>query len=134
MASAAMSTRMTTTPVSWERVLSRPFMAGVAYIAAPISRLVRLEVVEALGPALRHRSRVTVMRIKTVINMSVKAVRAMKPRTCSKKHPAHKPVGPIVAVRSTVIRGIVEVSIRTHGSWPDVYTNRNLRLRHRCKA
>ena len=129
-----MSTSMATTPISGERVLSLPFMASFAYVASPISRLVCVEVVEALRPALRQRSSVTVMRIKPVIDMSVKAVRAVKPRTCSKKHPANKPIGPVVTVRSTVIRGVVEVSVRTHGNWPDVYANGNLRLRHRCRA
>ncbi len=129
-----MSTSMATTPISGERVLSLPFMASLAYIASPISRLVCLEVVEALRPALRHRSSVTVMRIEPVIDMSVKAARAVKPRTCSKKQPANKPIRPVVAVRSTVIWGIVEVSVRTHGSWSDVYANGNLSLRHRCRA
>jgi hypothetical protein len=125
---------MSTTPISGERVLTLRFMASIAYVASPISRLVCLEVVEALRPALRHRSSVTVMRIKPVIDMSVKAAMAVKPRTCSKKHPANKPIRPIVAVRSTVIWGIVEVSVRTHGSWSDVYAHRNLSLRHRCRA
>jgi hypothetical protein len=109
-------------------------MASFAYVASPISRLVCLEVVEALGPALGNRSSVAVMRIKPVIDMSVKAVRAVKPRTCSKKQAANKPIRPVVAVRSTVIWGIVEVPVRTHGNWSDVYANGNLSLRHRCRA
>jgi hypothetical protein len=129
-----MSTSMATTPISGERVLTLRFMASVAYVASPISRLVSLEVVEALRPALRHRSSVTVMRIKAVIDMSVKAVTAMKPRAGSKKHSASKPIRPVVAVRSTVIGGIVEVSVRTHGSHSDVYANGNLSWRHRCRA
>ena len=129
-----MSTSMATSPISGERVLSLPFMASVAYVASPISRLVCLEVVEALCPALRQWSNVTVMRIKPVVDVSVKAARAMKPGTCSKKHPANKPIRPVVAVRSTVIWGIVEVAVRTHGSRSDVYANGNLSLRPRCRA
>jgi len=125
---------MSTTPISGERVLSLPVMASVAYVASPISRLVCLEVVEALRPALRHWSSVTVMRIKPVIDMSVKAVRAVKPRACSQKHPANKPIWPVVAVRGTVIGGVVKVSVRAHGSRSDVYANRDLRLRRRCRA
>jgi hypothetical protein len=125
---------MATAPISGERVLGLPFMTSFAYVASPISRLVCLEVVEALRPALRDRSSVAVMRIKPVIDMSVKTVRAVKPRTCSKKHSANKPIRPVVAVRSTVIWGIVEVSVRTHGSWSDVYSNGNLSLRHRCRT
>ncbi len=129
-----MSTSMAPTPISGERVLSLPFMASFAYVASPISRLVCLEVVEALRPALRQRSSVTVMRIKPVIDMSVKTASAVKPRACSNKHPANKPIRPVVAVSSTVIWGIVEVSVRTHGSRSDVYANGNLSLRHRCRA
>jgi len=125
---------MSTTAISGERVLTLRFMASVAYVASPISRLISLEVVEALRPALGQRSSVTVMRIKPVIDMSVKAVRAVKPRTCSKKHPANKPIRPVVAVRSTVIWGIVEVSIRTYGSRSNVYADGNLPLRNRCRA
>jgi len=134
VAPAAVSTCMAATPISGECVLGLPFMASFAYVTSPISRLVCLEVVEALRPALRQRSSVTVMRIKPVIDMSVKAVWAVKPRACSKKHPPTKPVRPIVAVRSTVIGGIVEISVRTHGSWSDVYANGNLGLRYRCRA
>jgi hypothetical protein len=102
---------MSTTPISGERVLTLRFMASIAYVASPISRLVSLEVVEALRPALRHRSSVTVMRIKPVIDMSVKAVRAVKPRACSQKYPAYKPIRPVVTIRNAVIWGIVEVSV-----------------------
>jgi hypothetical protein len=129
-----MSTSMAPAPISGERVLSLSFMASFAYVASPISRLVCLEVVKALRPALRDRSSVTVMRIKPVIDMSVKAAGAVKPRTCSKKHPTNKPIRPVVAVRSTVIWGIVEISVRTHGSRSDVYPNGNLSLSHRCTA
>ena len=126
-----MPTSMPATPISGERVLTPRFMASVAYVSSSISRLISLEVVEALGPALRQRSSVTVMRIKPVVDMSVKAVMAVKPRASSKKHPAHKPIRPVVAVRSTVIWGIVEVPVRAHGNRSDVYANLNLGLRHR---
>jgi len=125
---------MTTTPIAGERVFSPSVMASFAYVASPISRLISMEVVEALGPALRQRSSVTVMRIKPVVDMPVKAVRAMKPRTCSKKDPAYKPIGPVVAVRSTVIRFVVEVSVRAQGSRSDVYADGNLGWRHGCRA
>ena len=124
---------MRTTPISRESVFSLPFMASIAYVASPIPRLVSLEVVEALRPPLRQRTNVTVMRIKAVVHMAEKAVRAAKPGAGSKKHPANKPIRPIVAVRSTVIRGIVEVPVGTHGSHSDVNADRNLGSRHRCR-
>jgi hypothetical protein len=120
---AAMSTRMTTTPISGQRVLSPRFMSSLAYVPSSISRLISLEVVEALRSAPRQRSNVTVMGIKAVVDMSEKAVRAVKPGASSKKHPTHKPIRPVVAIGSTIIRSIVEVSVRTHGSWSNVYAN-----------
>ena len=130
----AMPPATRTAPVSGEGVFSLRFMASLAYVASPIPRLVSLEVVEALRPALRHRSSVTVMRIKAVVYVAIKTVMAVKPWASSKKHPASKPIGAIVAVGSTVIWRIVEVSVRTHGSGPDVYANFNLGWRHGCTA
>src|SRR5579863_1730876 len=121
---------MRTTPISREGMFSLRFVAGIAYVASPIPRFVSLEVVEALRTALRQRSSVSVMRIKAVVDMAEKAVRAVKPGASSKKHPANKPIGPIVAIRSTVVRGIIEVSIGAHGSHSDVYADGNLGWRH----
>lgn len=128
---AAMSTGMPTTPISGQSVFRFRFVASIAYVASPIPCLVSLEVVEALRAALRQRSSVTVMRIKPVVHMSVKAVMAVKPRARSNKHPAKKPIRPVVAVWSTVIGSVVEVPVRTNGSRSDVYANLNLRLRYR---
>jgi len=125
---------MRPTPISGEGVFSLPFVASLAYVASSISRLVCLEVVEALRPAPRQGSNVTVMRIKAVVDMAEKAVRSVKPRTSSKKNPANKPVGPVIPVRSTVIWGIVEVPVRAQGSRSDVYADGNLGLRHRRTA
>jgi hypothetical protein len=119
--------------ISGQRVLRVAFMASVAYVASPISRLVRLKVVEALRPVLRQWSSVTVMRIVAVVDRSVKAVRAVKPGACSNKQPARKPIRPIVAVRSAVVRGVVEIAVRTLRSHSDVYANGNLSRRPRCR-
>ncbi len=122
------------TPISGEGVFTRRIMASIAYVASPIPRLVSLEVVEALSPAPRQRSNVSVVRIKAVVDMAEKAAMAVKPRAGSNKYPAGKPIGPIVAVRSTVIWGIVEVPVRTHGSRSNVYADGNLGSRRRCAA
>jgi hypothetical protein len=123
---------MPTTPITGEGVFSPRFMAGIAYIASAIPRLVSLEVVEALSPTLGQRSSVAVMRIEAVVDMAVKAVAAVKPGASSKEYPADKPIGPVVAIRSTVIGGIVEVPVRTDGSGSDVYADGNLGWCRRC--
>ena len=125
---------MRTTPISGEGVFSPRFMASVAHVASPVARLVSSEVVEALRPVLRQRSNVTVMRIKAVVHMAVKAVRTVKPGARSNKHALNKPIGPVIAVRSTVIWLVVEVPVRTYGSRSDVYADGNLGSRHRCTA
>ena len=55
---AAMSTSMATTTISGEGVFTPRFVASVAYVASTIARLVSLEVVEALRPALGQRPNV----------------------------------------------------------------------------
>jgi len=124
----------TTTPISGESVFGAPFMATVAYVALSIPRLVCVEVVEPLLAMFRQRSNVTVMRIIAVVDMAEKAATAVKPGASSNKHTANKPIGPIVAVRSTVIWGIVEVPVGTHRSRSDVYADGNLGPCHRRTA
>jgi hypothetical protein len=106
-------------------------MARVADVTLPIAGLVCVEVVELLLPAPRQRSTVTVMRIIAVVDVAVESVRAVKPGACSNKHPAGKPIGPIVAVGGAVIWRIVEVPVRAHRrhsnvdgnlGWRDGYT------------
>ncbi len=130
---AVVSPAMRATPISRQSVFSLRFMSGISYIASPIPSLVSLEVVEAFRPAPRQRSRVPVMGIKAVVDMAVETVRTVKPGPRSKKHSAHKPIRPIIAVRSAVVRGIVEVSVRTDRSHSDIDAHRNLG-RHRCCA
>jgi hypothetical protein len=125
---------MRTTPIPGESMFPAAFMGLWAYVASPIPSLVCLEVVEAFRSAPWQRSNVTVMRIKAVVDMAVKAVRTMKPGASSKKHSAHKPIRPVVAVGSTIIRFVVEVSVRAHGSHSDVYADGNLGWRHGCAA
>lgn len=134
MVSAGMPTRMATTSISGERVLILPFMPALDFVASAISRLVSLEVIETLRTAFRQRSVVAVMRVIPVIDMPVKVAWAVKPRACSNKDSANKPIWPVVAVRSAVVGRVVEVSVRTHGRRSDVYANLNLSLRSRGGA
>lgn len=119
-----------TTPISGKGVFTLRIVASGAYIPSPIPRFVSLKVVEGSRPTFRQRSNVTVMRIEAVVYVAEKTVRSVKPRASANKHAADKPIRPVITVRSTVIRGIVEVPIRANGSRPDVYVDRNLGLRH----
>jgi hypothetical protein len=121
----------TRAPVSGQSVFPRPVMARVAHHSSPIPRLIGVEVVEALRPAFRQGSNIAVVRIKAVVNVSDEAVWAMKPGSSSKKYSAHKPIRPVITVRSAIIRGIVEVPVRAHGSHSDVDADSNLGWRRR---
>jgi hypothetical protein len=63
------------------------------------------------------------MRIIAVVDVAVESVTAVKPGASAKKHPANEPIGPIVAVGSTVIWSIVEVPIGAHRGHSNVDGN-----------
>jgi hypothetical protein len=90
-------------------------MASVASVAPPVAGFVSVEVVETLLSAARQRPMVAIMRVKTVVDVAVEAVRAVEPGSGSEKHPAVKPIGAIVAVGRAVIGSIVEVPIGADG-------------------
>jgi hypothetical protein len=84
-------------------------------VAFSISRLVAVEVVVGVISARRHRSFVTMTRIKSVIDMAGEMRRAVEPGASSNKHTADKPIRPVVTVGRAVIRRVVEVTIGAHG-------------------
>jgi hypothetical protein len=104
-------------------VFCATIVARVAYVASTIPRLVGVEMVEPLLSAPRHRTAVTVMRVIAVVDVAVEAAPAVEPGASSKKHPADKPVGAIVAVGRAVVRSIVEVPIGADGRHSNVDGN-----------
>jgi hypothetical protein len=64
-------------------VFTASIMARIPDVTLPVSRLVRMEVIERLLSTRWKRSIVTVMRIITIINVAVKAMNAVKPGTSS---------------------------------------------------
>jgi hypothetical protein len=114
--------RMSTAPES-RVVFAVGIMVRIAYVAASIPRLVSLEMIERLNTTPRRWASVTMTRIVAVIDVAVKAVRAMKPWASSKEYSAGKPIRPIVAVGSAVVGGIVEVSIGAYRGYSNVDGN-----------
>ena len=98
-----MSAAMRTAPVSRKRVLMARVMGSGAYVTSAITRLISLEVVEGFRSTLRQWSVVAVMGIEAIVDMAVKAMRAVEPGTGSNKHAANKPIGPVIAVGRAVI-------------------------------
>ena len=98
-------------------------MASWADMASAIPGFVGVEVVERRFAATRERSAVTVLRIKAIIDMAVKGMRAMEPRTRANEQSTRKPVWSIVPVRGTVIRRIVKVPVSTNRRRSDADRN-----------
>jgi len=90
-------------------------MASVAGVPLPVSRLVRLKVIERPVSSRRCRAGVAVPRVVAVIDVAVEAVTAVKPWPSSDEQPATEPVWPIVAVGRAVVGGIVVVPVWAHG-------------------
>src|ERR1700688_237742 len=118
----------TTTSISREGMLIARIVTGGAYVTPSIPRLVAMEVVEGCLPATRRRPVITVMRVVAVIDMPVESPRTVEPGSSSEKHSADKPVRPVIAVRSAVVRSVVEVSVGAYGVRPYVYANADLSL------
>jgi len=114
----------TTAAVSGKSVFPAAFVGSLAYMTVPIPRLICIEMIEALGPALWERAMVAIPGIVTVVHMAIEAGMAMEPGTRSDEDSARKPVGTVVSVGGAVIRRIVEISVRAHRS--DAYVDSNL--------
>lgn len=105
-------------------VLSAGIMTGIAYVALPIPRFVRVKVVERLFPATRQRAMIAITRIEAVIDVTIEATRTVEPGPGSYEDAASEPIRTVVAVGSAVIRGIVKVSVGANRGYTDI--NRNL--------
>jgi len=119
------ATRMTTatTGMSSAResrgVFAARVMAGIAYMAMPVLRLVAMEMVERLLALSRKWSVVAVARIVSVVDMAIKSVRAVEPGASPDEQPTDKPIRPIVTIRRTLIGSIVEIAIGTNRWCPN---------------
>jgi hypothetical protein len=100
--------------------------------ASTVSRLVGVEVVEGWFAMPGDRTVVSVVRIETVVDVSVETTRAMEPGASANKESADKPVRAVVAVRSAVVRFVIKVPIGAHGR--DSNADRDLGGTHRRTA
>jgi hypothetical protein len=95
-------------------VFTSSVMAGIADVAMLIYRRISVEMVERRLAPYRYWSVVAVMRIETIVHMSIESVRAVEPGASSDEDPTSKPIGPIVPIWRTVVGGIVEIAIGTN--------------------
>jgi hypothetical protein len=116
------------TPHRAGAVFPASVVAGVAYVAPPVARLICVEVIEVPFAARRQRSGVTVTRIVAVIDVAVEAMRTVKPGTCSYEETAVEPIRSVIAVWRAVIGRKFVVPVRASRFRSDV--NGDLRGRH----
>jgi hypothetical protein len=89
-------------------------------VAASVTHLVSVEVIEGLVSTLRMWTRVAVMWIEAVIDVAVEVARTVEPGAGSDEHTAGEPLGPIVPVRGAIVWGDVVVAIRTNWFCSDI--------------
>jgi hypothetical protein len=95
-------------------------------MTASVTSLIRLEVIEGFRAAARHWPCVTMVRIEAIIHVTMEAYGTMEPRPRPEEYAAGKPVRPIVPIGSTVIRRVIEISVRTNWSGTNIYSESNL--------
>jgi hypothetical protein len=97
-------------------------------VTAPVAHFISVETVNVVDvphwvtviSVAGERASITVARIEAVIGMAVKVRWAVKPGAGADEYPAAEPLGTIVAVRCTGIRGVVIIAIRADGLSSDV--------------
>ena len=99
----------------------------IAYVAAPVTHLVSLEVGDLFGvsgcltrlAALWQSALVTVMHIEMIIHVPAEVRSAMEPGSGANEDATGKPFRPVIAIRSTGVRWVIVIPIRTLGSSAD---------------
>ena len=120
--------------VSREAMFIRGVMVGRSFAALTIPCLIAVKVVERLITMLRQRAGIPVVRIKAVVDMTVKTVMTVKQWTRPNKYSTNEPVRSVVAVRCTIIGSIVKVSVRTHWRPSNTDADGDLRRPDSCTA
>lgn len=95
-------------------VLIVRLVARVADMALVVARFVAMEVVEGLFSALRERPCVSMVRIVAVIDVSVEAGPSVIPMTSADEDASDEPVRTVEAIGCTVVRRVIEVSVRAY--------------------
>jgi hypothetical protein len=124
---------MTAAVEAGEGVLSAAIVAGVIDNgAAAVTRFVCMEMVEGGFAMARERTVVSVVRIETIVDVSVETMRAVEPRSGADEESADKPVRSVVAIGSAIVRCVIKVPIGAHGR--DSNADRDLGRTHRRTA
>jgi hypothetical protein len=116
-ATVASTTAAVTTTAKSAASLWVPFacrlMSCVPYVALSVASLVPVKMIERLLATPWHRPLITMMGVIAVINMSIEAARTVEPPSSANEDTSIKPIRTVKAIRSAIIRGIVEISVGT---------------------
>ncbi len=82
----------------------------------------------------RHGTVVSLAVVEVMIDVAVEICRSVKPWSCPDKHAACKPFGAVIAIRRTVVRRGLVISVRADRGRADLHRNlRRSRTSHREK-
>jgi len=103
-------------------------------VAVSVAHLVATEVLIKIGAmmfipvlaAMRIFAVPSIMTVEAIVDMSPEAFAPVIPGSRTYEDAAGKPFGTIISVGRAIIRGIVEIAVRTLRRWSDLY--RDLRL------
>jgi hypothetical protein len=101
-------------------VASAAYMASATGVAASITHLVSVEVIERLISTRRMWTSVAVMWIETIINVAAEIVGAVEPRAGPDEHAAVEPLRPVVPIWGAPVWGVVVKTIRASRLWSDI--------------
>ncbi len=97
--------------------------ASVEVVAASVTHVLAMEVVESPVSPGRVRAMISVARIVAVIDVAVKLSAAMEPGTRPDKCSAIEPLGPVIAIGRAVVRSVIVIAIGAGGLRSDVDGN-----------
>lgn len=134
MVAPTMTTAAAPATISGEGAFMAGIMSRIAGVALSVPRFIPVKMVEGPVAAIGQRPMVTVMGIVPVIDMAQETVPTVEPWASPDKDSVREPVRLVVAVRSAIVRSVVEVPVWTPRSSSNVYSNRNLGLGYLCTA
>jgi hypothetical protein len=99
-------------------------VAAVIVVAA--APLISMEASATIGAeptgisATRERTAIAVAWIEAIIDIAVEASWTTEPRACSEENAIVKPLRAVIAIRSTVVGGVIKIAVGTDRRWTDI--------------
>ena len=111
-------------PVSM--IVPVPTVAATAVVVVVAAPLISVKVSAIIGAemttisATRERTAIAVAWIEAIIDPAVEASWAAVPGACSEENAIVKPLLAIIAIRSAVVGGVIEIAVGTNRRWTDI--------------